>query len=225
MIILFFVAGLILGEFLNMAADYLPRFAAARERRPVPTRTWRVLHRASRPLSAPVRRELTLRFGVLLVSGLVLGGLGWQYGLSRSWFLYSSSYAFLMIITLIDLKYRLILNIIVYPAIMTVAVLGDDKLSLMLGGALAFAVFFITAWLRPGDVGAGDVKLAVLFGLAFGFPDVLWALLIGIGLGGVVSIVMLLTHRGGLKSRIPYAPFLCLGAWIALFYNPFQGLG
>jgi prepilin signal peptidase PulO-like enzyme (type II secretory pathway) len=229
MIILYIVSGLIIGEFLNWAADYLPRFSAgsktsARDHRPVPTWTWRALQQASRT-SMLYPRELVLRFGVLLLSGLTLGLLGWQYGPSGHLFLYGSSYTFLMLITLIDLKHRLILNIMVYPAIVTIAVLSDDKFSLIVGGALAFSVFFLTSWLRPGDVGAGDVKLAALFGLAFGFPNVLWALLIGIGLGGVVSMAMLLTHRGGLKSRIPYAPFLCLGAWIALFYNPFQGLG
>jgi leader peptidase (prepilin peptidase)/N-methyltransferase len=230
MIILYIVSGLIIGEFLNWTADYLPRFSAgskssARDQRPVPTWTWRALQQASRLSPMPDRRALALRLGVLLLSGLVLGLLGWQYGPSGHLFLYGSSYTFLMLITLIDLKHRLILNIMVYPAIVTVAALGDDKLSLILGGALAFSVFFLTAWLRPGDVGAGDVKLAAMFGLAFGFPNVLWALLIGIGMGGVVSVAMLLTHKGGLKSRIPYAPFLCLGAWIALFYNPFQGLG
>jgi prepilin signal peptidase PulO-like enzyme (type II secretory pathway) len=36
--------------------------------------------------------------------------------------------------------------------------------------------------------------------------------------------VLLLSRRWNLKSQIPYAPFLCLGALIALFYNPLTSI-
>jgi prepilin signal peptidase PulO-like enzyme (type II secretory pathway) len=65
-------------------------------------------------------------------------------------------------------------------------------------------------------MGAGDVKLAALIGLMVGFPRVLWALALGVLAGGVTSILLLLFRLRGLKSYIPYAPFLCSGAIITL---------
>jgi leader peptidase (prepilin peptidase)/N-methyltransferase len=93
-------------------------------------------------------------------------------------------------------------------------------LAVLLGGAFGFAIFALAAFVRPGGLGGGDVKLATLIGLVFGFPNALWALMIGIFVGGTLAIFMLLSHRGDSKSEIPYAPFLCLGALVALYYNP-----
>ncbi|MCA9973983.1 MAG: prepilin peptidase [Anaerolineales bacterium] len=135
-------------------------------------------------------------------------------------------FCFLWLISLIDLKYRLVPNLLVYPALVVVLLhhllLRPYSLAaLLLGGGMAFAIFALTAWLRPGDLGGGDVKLATLIGFAFGFPDVLWALILGIGLGGAAAILLFLRTRN-LKLHIPYAPFLCLGAWIALLYTPWH---
>lgn len=146
---------------------------------------------------------------------------GWA-ALTGSW-LMLVAYLFFALIAIIDLKYRLVLNIVTYPAIVIVLlgnllVLQADPRHILLGGGLAFGIFFLTAWLRPDDLGWGDVKLAALLGFAFGFPQILWALLVGGGLGAVVALLLLRQHDK--KHTIPYAPFLCLGAMIALLYNP-----
>ena len=96
-------------------------------------------------------------------------------------------------------------------------------MSMIIGGIFAFVIFYGTAILKPGDLGGGDVKLAALIGLTFGFPAVLWVLIVGAGTGAVVAIYFLLKSGHSVRS-IPYAPFLCLGALVALFYNPFLTL-
>ncbi|MBK9613771.1 A24 family peptidase [Candidatus Amarobacter glycogenicus] len=96
---------------------------------------------------------------------------------------------------------------------------GQSWTAAGLGGGLALAAFVLAAWLRPGDLGGGDVKLAALIGLIFGFPGVLWPLLLGVGLGGMAAAYLLL--RGyGRRYHIPYAPFLSLGVFIARLYTP-----
>jgi leader peptidase (prepilin peptidase)/N-methyltransferase len=67
-------------------------------------------------------------------------------------------------------------------------------------------------------MGAGDVKLAALIGVVMGFPQVLWALTLGVLAGGLGAVVVLASGKGGLKSYIPYGPFLCLGAVLVLLY-------
>jgi prepilin signal peptidase PulO-like enzyme (type II secretory pathway) len=133
--------------------------------------------------------------------------------------------SFLVLVAIIDLKYRLVLNVMVWPAAALALLIryispGTNILAVLLGGAFGFAIFALAAFVRPGGLGGGDVKLATLIGLVFGFPNALWALMIGIFVGGTLAIFLLLNHRGDSRSEIPYAPFLCLGALVALYYNP-----
>jgi leader peptidase (prepilin peptidase) / N-methyltransferase len=43
------------------------------------------------------------------------------------------------------------------------------------------------------------------------------ALVTGILIGGVSAILLLISRRGGLKTYMPYGPFLALGALLALW--------
>lgn len=134
--------------------------------------------------------------------------------------------AFFVVIAVIDMRRRIIPNALVYPAILiTLAlrllVLRDDPRGVLLGGVLAFGVFALTAYLKPGGIGGGDTKLAALIGFLFGFPGVLYALLIGGTAGALVAVTLLV--RGKTKDfGLPYAPFLCAGALVVLWL---QGVG
>jgi prepilin signal peptidase PulO-like enzyme (type II secretory pathway) len=207
------------------ASDLLPRLSAsARSRLPDKPcalhlfgSQWRWLHGASLLVSAGFAAYLWARYGASGQS-LLLGGL----------------YGFLLLITLIDLKYRLVLNLLTYPALaLTLAVQAvlrrPEMGAALVGAGLAFSIFFLAALLRPGDLGGGDVKLAALIGLWFGFPSALWALLVGVGVGGVAVASLALAKGRDQNARsgighLPYAPFLCLGALAALLYNPVPGL-
>jgi len=64
------------------------------------------------------------------------------------------------------------------------------------------------------------VKLAAFIGLATGFPSIIVALLIAILAGGATALLLVLTRIKGLKSYIPYGPFLVVGGLVALIYGP-----
>ncbi|MEK7326518.1 MAG: A24 family peptidase [Chloroflexota bacterium] len=172
------------------------------------------------------RMWLMLHMGVVFGSAAVFSYVWKRFGVSWEAAQLIGIYMFLILIALIDLKYRRVPNILVYPAL-GIALLfkglasPESMMWIGVGGGMAFFIFYLTAWLRPGDLGGGDIKLATLIGIGFGFPQVLWALLVGAGAGGVTAVFLLLTARGGMKSHMPYAPFLCLGALVALVYNPF----
>lgn len=127
---------------------------------------------------------------------------------------------FFLLVALIDSKYHLIPNRLVYPALFLTLIgqftWGSQPASIiLLGGGLAFITFALVAWLRPGQLGGGDVKLAALIGCLFGFPGVLFPLLIGVAAGGLAAAILL--HRGySHQHLIPYGPFLCLGVFLAL---------
>ena len=69
-------------------------------------------------------------------------------------------------------------------------------------------------------MGFGDVKLAILMGLLLGFPSILVALLTAFWLGAIIGLALMILQRKGLKSELPFAPFLITGTFIAMFWGP-----
>jgi leader peptidase (prepilin peptidase)/N-methyltransferase len=99
--------------------------------------------------------------------------------------------------------------------------------SALLGGLLAlviFAVLLAIAWrIHPDALGMGDLKLAVLIGLASGFPLVLRALLAGFLAGGIIAIALVALRLKSMKDTMPYGPGLIAGAFYTLFVLPAPG--
>jgi leader peptidase (prepilin peptidase)/N-methyltransferase len=85
-------------------------------------------------------------------------------------------------------------------------------------GALGAAGFlFLAALAYPGGMGMGDVKLALLIGALLGRTTPV-AVLIALFLALVPSAVLLARHGArARKIAIPFAPFLAVGAVVALF--------
>jgi len=131
---------------------------------------------------------------------------------------------FFIVIFFIDLEHRLVLNRVIYPAIV-VALLAipitpnHDAAELLGGGAIGFGLLFLIAVIYPAGMGMGDVKLAAFIGLAVGFPAVFVALLFSFVAGGLVGGSLLLTGLKGRKDYIPFAPFLVTGGMVAMLYG------
>lgn len=215
------LAGIVAGTLINWASDYLPRFAAHRKIIAQPMFEFAL----GRVLTT---RSLAnwMRATVEGITAMFFVYLSWRANDWASFLAPASAFIFFTLVALIDFKYRLVLNVLVYPAAVILVSLGlfapgARPLAMILGGLFGFTIFALTAFLRPNQIGAGDVKLATLIGLALGFPNVLWALLIGVGAGGAAAIVLLKRPGWNLSSQMPYAPFLSLGAIIAFVYNPF----
>ena len=219
MLLLSAAAGWLIGILINRAADFLPRYAAGGSAKPLKSR------RRSKPArlqlatamgnakNAPRRpQSWRLDLGVEVVTAALFAWLwGRPTSVAESVCL-SLLCSFLVLVAIIDLKYRLVLNVMVWPAAAVTLVIrylvpGTNMLEVLLGGAFGFAIFALAAFVRPGGLGGGDVKLATLIGLVFGFPNALWALMIGIFVGGTLAILMLLSHRGDSKSEIITIPF------------------
>lgn len=126
----------------------------------------------------------------------------------------------LIFLALYDLKYRIIPNRVVYPAIiitLTLSLLSPEvsvMMTLVSGGALALLLLIPALLLNK--LGMGDVKLAFLIGLMTGFPEGIIALFGGIFLGGLAAIFLVLLRLKNREDEMPYAPFLAVGAIIVL---------
>jgi len=223
MVFMSILVGLAVALLLNWLSDVLPRFSPNAPDTITGGAKWPRLWRHE-----PLTLDTLLSLGTLAFTTFAFGMMAIKFGLTWRFGFFATSFSLLMLMALIDLKYRLVLNIIIYP-LSVIIVMGQaclypqDILHVLFGGGIAFSVFVLTAYIKPGQLGGGDIKLATLIGLAFGFPDMLWALLVGGGLGALMALLFIVQGKGKLFT-MPYAPFLCFGAMIALLVNPFAGL-
>jgi leader peptidase (prepilin peptidase) / N-methyltransferase len=223
--------GLALGSFLNVVAARLPeRRSLVRPRSSckecgteiawydnVPVVSYAVLRGRCRTCVAPISPlypAVELATGVLLACCLVAFGLT-LHALAASVFC-----AALVVITATDLTHRIVPNWIVLPSTVVVCALmtlWDPSLEWVVAGVGASLLLFIAALAYPGGLGMGDVKLALLMGVALG-RAVAVALPLGMILALVPAVVLFARHGSGArKMAIPFAPFLALGSVIALF--------
>ena len=80
----------------------------------------------------------------------------------------------------------------------------------------------LAGWVRPGDLGVGDVKLAASLGLLLGWigwRDVLLGAFAGFLLGGVFSLVLLAAGLVTRRSHIPFGPFMLGGALVVVTWG------
>ena len=73
---------------------------------------------------------------------------------------------------------------------------------------------------RKEAMGMGDVKFLAAIGAFFGWRAVLFTLVAGAFGGAIVGIALIVAGRGRLGSRIPFGPYLALGAFTWAFWGP-----
>jgi prepilin signal peptidase PulO-like enzyme (type II secretory pathway) len=138
--------------------------------------------------------------------------------------------AVLVTIAVIDLRSLTIPNRVVLPA--TAIVLAADlvffpgrALEYLLAALVAGALLLIPNLISSAWMGMGDVKLALLLGLALGW-GVIGALMIASV--AVLPVALATVIRGGAAARkaaLPFGPFLAFGALVVLIVPRLAGLG
>ena len=84
---------------------------------------------------------------------------------------------------------------------------GDDYLRAVLGGAAAFAVFFVIHVVQPRGMGFGDVRLSFVLGFALGWLSwghVYLGLFLGFLLGVVVGSLLIAIAAAVTKDHVPF---------------------
>ncbi len=105
---------------------------------------------------------------------------------------------------------------------------------MFLGGAIAAGIFYALVYFSKETwMGMGDVWLAAIAGAAVGLPALLLLFTLSFSIGAAVGGVLLFTGQRGMKSQVPFAPFLAVGTlvavalqivdpwWLGLFLIPF----
>ena len=132
----------------------------------------------------------------------------------------------LILISLIDYKTQIIPDglvgvIAVSGVLYNLLYVPQDVVDMLFGGAAGFAVMLVIFFISHGGMGGGDVKLSAAVALWLGVEGTLLFLLLAFIMGGVISLLLLVS---GVKSKgdtIPFGPFLCFAAFITVLYQPF----
>lgn len=132
----------------------------------------------------------------------------------------------LILISLIDYKTQIIPDglvgvIAVSGGLYNLLYTPQDVMDMLLGGAVGFAVMLLIFVISSGGMGGGDVKLSAAVGLWLGVEGTLLFLLLAFIMGGIISMLLLVS---GVKSKgdaIPFGPFLCFAAFVTILYQPF----
>lgn len=239
MIALYALLGLLIGALLNVVADHLPQRHSILNlaRCPYCQGEWGLIDTISLLSFLLLRGRCphcgaphSWRRPILELVTMLTFGFFWQrYGPSPKLILITLYSCILFLVFVIDLEQRLILRVVIFPAI-AVAILGSfvypglGVRGALLGGALAFVFFYLVVIigkliLKRAAMGGGDVYLAAFIGLITGFPNVIAALIIAISLGGLVSLILILSRVKKLKSYIPYGVFLAVGGLAVLVFG------
>jgi leader peptidase (prepilin peptidase)/N-methyltransferase len=115
--------------------------------------------------------------------------------------------------------------VIGFPLLAAGWLITQDSGSLLTaaGGAAAyFGSMYVLALIARGGLGYGDVKLAVLIGGFTGYLGWGYVLLAGIGaflIGGLASIVLLVTRIRSRKDAIAFGPFMIVAGIVVVVWG------
>jgi leader peptidase (prepilin peptidase)/N-methyltransferase len=164
------------------------------------------------------------------LSGLNGLALFRTFGLSPELLVYFIFFSALLVIIFIDLDTWTIPDLITLPGIVAgVAAsfllpnvnLWQSLLGLLAGGGVLFLVAMGYQLLRKREgMGGGDIKLLAMIGAFLGLPGVIYTLFASSLAGSLVGVLFMFRDKSGGGTKIPFGPFLALGAMTYVFWGP-----
>jgi leader peptidase (prepilin peptidase)/N-methyltransferase len=236
----FVIFGAMIGSFLNVCIYRLPReesivFPGSHCpscNKPIsfydniPVISYLILRGRCRNCRNPISLQYPLVEGISGLSSLLLF---LRFGPSLSYLIYFAFFAALIVITVIDLYYQIIPDVISLPGIgaglLASLVLPEitffnSLLGALLGGGSLFLVATVYQWLfKREGMGGGDVKLLAMIGAFLGWKAVILTIFFASLIGSLTGIGIMLLRGKDFKYAIPFGPFLSLAAAISLFYG------
>jgi leader peptidase (prepilin peptidase) / N-methyltransferase len=236
-----FVFGLCIGSFLNVCIYRLP--ASKSIVRPgsgctacghpirwfdnIPILSWLLLRGRCRNCGAAISVRYLM---VELLSGLFALICFFKFGPTPAGLVYFSFIAALLVITFIDLDHQIIPNAITLPGI-PLCYLGslavpwirwqDGLIGILAGGGVLFSVGWIYSKIKGKQgMGGGDIKLLAMIGALAGLRGVVFTVFVASAVGTLAGVCLMVAARLlDMERRIPFGPFLAIGAIVYLFFG------
>lgn len=177
------------------------------------------------------------------VTAILFGAVGYvsfvQYGISAQFFvevLFGLIFVSLLVaVATYDIKHKIIpdgfvvaLAVLGLVKLIADILLSDSSWSIigwrLLSALVLFLPFFLL-WLvsRGRWIGLGDGKLVFAFGILLPITSAVSGVVIAFWVGAIFGLILIslshvLKHTYAMKSEVPFAPFLILGALIVYFF-------
>jgi leader peptidase (prepilin peptidase)/N-methyltransferase len=246
-----FIFGTIVGSFLNVCIARIPKkesVISPPSHCPrcnagipfycnIPLLSYVFLRGRCRACTQPISPRY---FVVELLMGVLAAALFARFGLSFGFFVGFLFVAALVVISFIDLDVRIVPDVISLPGILCGLVLsvagyfvisGDRALvpspiSSLIGVLIGGGFLLATAWLYEkitgvDGMGGGDIKLLAMIGAFLGWQSIPFTLFIASLVGSIVGLAYMLLTGAGRRLALPFAPFLCSGAVLFIFFGDF----
>lgn len=92
--------------------------------------------------------------------------------------------------------------------------------SIVGAGSLLSIIGGYWLWRREEGMGFGDVKLLAMIGAFLGaLPAIPFVIVVSSVLGSVAGITLMITQGRGMKTQLPFGPFLALAAVLYVFFG------
>jgi len=238
----FFIIGALLGSFGNVVVyRYLsnesvvfPNSRCPSCRVPIswfdniPVLSWVLLKgkcrncRSSISSQYPIVEALT---AVLFLGAYVKHGLSFS-ALELCLFLWG-----LVVVSVIDLKSYLLPDIFTLPGVAIGLLLSyfnperdflDSLSGVLVGGGFFWAVSKAYFLIRKEEgLGGGDIKLLAVIGSFLGWESIPFILLVASLSGSIAGLLAMKMSQKGIKTVIPFGPYLAFGSGIYLFYGEY----
>nr|WP_255298445.1 A24 family peptidase [Brevibacillus dissolubilis] len=161
---------------------------------------------------------------VELMTGILFACTYAVYGWSAETVLGLLFVSLLVIITVSDIGYQLIPDRVLLPFFVLFLVLRFwihpyPYWVHLIGMVAGFTLFLLLAWVSRGGMGGGDIKLVAVIGLFLAPPLLITAIFLSSLIGVSGGLTYLLFKGKGIRTGIPFGPFLALGSLIAYFFG------
>lgn len=236
MIFLIFILGLVVGSFINCVIYRLHQdqsFIKGRSFCPyckhklgvldlIPVFSFIFLKRKCRYCAKKISWQYPI---VELTTALTFSFIFWQSEFQFAILFRNLFFAAVLIIIFIyDLKYQLVAEKIIFPAVIIAfpinIFLKISWLDLFLGAIIGSSFFLFQYLISRGKwIGFGDVYIGFLMGVMLGVYKIVLAIMLSYFIGSIIAIILIILKKETLKSKIALGPFLVIGTFVALLYG------
>ncbi|KYG61372.1 peptidase A24 [Bdellovibrio bacteriovorus] len=237
-LIVFFILGAIFGSFGNVVIYRLPKEESVVKPRSycysckkqikwydnIPILSWFVLRGRCRNCGA----KFSFRYPLVEIIMASLFALSYHYvGFSWSLLEYLIFIFGLVVCTFIDFDHMILPDEFTLSGIV-IGLVGaalnphrefmDAFLGVLMGGGFLWGMAYVYYLLTKNEgMGGGDIKLLAWIGALLGWKAIPFVIMSSAIVGSVIGIIMSRKQKAGLKTVIPFGPYLALGAIFYLF--------
>lgn len=147
---------------------------------------------------------------VELATGFIFFLFYLKFGLTLSFFIYIAVSSLLFVSIFIDLRYMVLPDSLIIPAIALSCVNGFlfGFPNNFISAVIFSTIFYLLRIAFKDGLGLGDIELIVIISLMLGFYNTLFVIIISSLAGSIYGLYLIKKGKAQMRTRIPFGPFL-----------------